>query len=135
MSCNVGRGSQSNFMTYEFANKLKLERNPFEIPVEGLNNMQSLINEKADAVIESRINKFSADLNFLLVDCVFSRLPSNRINKKSLSIPRNIQLADVEFNKPAPVDALIGARLFYKLLCIGRIPIDKEASLQKTLFG
>jgi hypothetical protein len=51
-------------------------------------------------------------------------------------IPKNIKLADPEFNRPAKVDILLGAELFYELLCVGQIKLGSELPImQKTLLG
>ncbi|XP_046145484.1 uncharacterized protein LOC123988783 [Osmia bicornis bicornis] len=59
------------------------------------------------------------------------------VNRRALTIPHNITLADPEFDKPAEIDALIGTTLFYKLLSIGQISLSNNANavLQKTLLG
>jgi len=51
-------------------------------------------------------------------------------------IPENLQLADSEFHKAQRVDLLIGASLFYELLCVGQIKLLPGLPLlQKTLLG
>lgn len=64
-------------------------------------------------------------------------LPSRQINRQALTIPRNITLANPEFDKPAEIDGLITTTLFYKLLSTGQISLsnNSDAVLQKTLLG
>ena len=64
-------------------------------------------------------------------------MPSISINRSSFEIPKNITLADPEFYKPSEIDALIGIKLFFKLLCVGQISLKNhpEAVLQKTHLG
>jgi len=51
-------------------------------------------------------------------------------------IPENLQLADPEFHKAQRVDLLIGASLFYELLCVGQINLLPGLPLlQKTRLG
>lgn len=51
-------------------------------------------------------------------------------------IPSNLELADPEFHKPRPVDMIIGAEIFYELLCIGQIKlVEQPVSMQKSVFG
>lgn len=62
--------------------------------------------------------------------------PSKSINRCNLNIPQNINLGDPGFCNPSEVDALIGAKLFYQLLCIGQIKLNNSALiLQKTRLG
>lgn len=53
-----------------------------------------------------------------------------------MNIPANITLADASFAQPGPIDVLIGADLFWGLLCIGQIRLGSGLPvLQKTVFG
>lgn len=64
-------------------------------------------------------------------------MPSIAINRTSLDIPKNINLADSEFHKPSSIDILVGVQLFYKMLCVGQIAFKHhpDAVLQKTQLG
>ncbi|XP_057334345.1 uncharacterized protein LOC130673375 [Microplitis mediator] len=77
--------------------------------------------------------------NFLNLDKkpISQTMPSIFINVTQLEIPKNISLADPEFYKLFEVDALIGVKLFYKLLSVGRISLKNhpDAVLDKTLLG
>lgn len=58
------------------------------------------------------------------------------LNKEILKIPKNIQLSDPNFDKPAEIDVLIGAELIYDLLNMNRIPLSvTRTSLQSTKLG
>ncbi|XP_067207878.1 uncharacterized protein [Linepithema humile] len=58
------------------------------------------------------------------------------ISKQQLEIPKNLKLADPNFNVPANIDMLIGAELFWTLICVGQIrPSRTQPTLQKTLLG
>ena len=98
--------------------------------------MTSAINYTTNTTVKSRINNFSLKLDFLIVDEINECLPSERINKANLSIPSNLKLADPNFNKPGPVDGIIGAEYFLQLLTVGQIKIPGQtAILQNTVFG
>ncbi|XP_033229075.1 uncharacterized protein LOC117180694 [Belonocnema kinseyi] len=98
--------------------------------------MSTGIKASATARIRSRFNQFEKRVTFLLVPEVSNPLPAVYIDRKSLQVPANIRLADPEFHRPSEVDALLGNKLFYKLLCVGQIKIKgHEAVLQKTHLG
>jgi len=60
----------------------------------------------------------------------------NTIKRGTYNLPRNIKLADPEFNILSSIDILIGAEVFLKLLCVGQIRASSEhPTLQKTQFG
>lgn len=50
--------------------------------------------------------------------------------------PKDIKLADEQFNKPKGIDVLLGANIFYDLLKTGQIKLSKNMPvLQETVFG
>lgn len=129
-------GSQSNFITNEFAKKLNLPFNQIDIPVTGINRTISYCKNSVETKIKSRINDFSAKLTLIVLNQCPASMPSQHIVTSTLNIPVDIKLTDTEFYKSRPIDALIGAELFYKLLCIGQIKLGNHgAMLQKTVFG
>ncbi|XP_030763137.1 uncharacterized protein LOC115887781 [Sitophilus oryzae] len=69
-------------------------------------------------------------------DKITSNLPEISFNSEALGIPKNISLADDNFNKPGPIDILLGASIFWKLICVGQILLSNtHAVLQKTTLG
>ncbi|KAH0815109.1 hypothetical protein GEV33_007682 [Tenebrio molitor] len=52
-------------------------------------------------------------------------------------IPSNIKLADPTFNKPGPIDLLLGNELFWKVLCVGKVQLGpaKRLIAQNTQLG
>jgi len=51
-------------------------------------------------------------------------------------MPRNLKLADPQFNVSSKVDILIGAEIFWDLLCVGQIQATNyHPTLQKTRLG
>ncbi|XP_023312340.1 uncharacterized protein LOC108916054 [Anoplophora glabripennis] len=63
-------------------------------------------------------------------------LPETPIEIKMVEIPQHLRLADPQFNKASRVDMLIGADIFWNLLCADQINLGLNKSvLQKTKFG
>ncbi|XP_076660082.1 uncharacterized protein LOC143363371 [Halictus rubicundus] len=129
-------GSQSHFLTDNLVAKLGLRRDPINIPVTGINQIVSTIKTSVSTTIQSRMNIFTAKLNFLVVPRISGSIPNQAIHAAELAIPANIRLADPNFHKPSRIDGLIGAELFYKLLAIGQITLNNTSViLQKTRLG
>lgn len=64
------------------------------------------------------------------------KLPAFTLKRKAFEIPRNIKLADPQFHVSSDIDILVGAELFWQVLCIGQIKASLEhPTIQKTLFG
>ncbi|XP_057339521.1 uncharacterized protein LOC130677020 [Microplitis mediator] len=130
-------GSQAHFITEATANFLRLDRTEVNISVSGVDDLSTNIKHATRAIIKSRFNKFSKNVEFLIIPHISKAMPSAPIDIAGLEIPKNIVLADPEFCKPSSVDALIGVNLFYKLLSVGQIKLKNhpEAILQKTQLG
>ncbi|XP_076660940.1 uncharacterized protein LOC143364533, partial [Halictus rubicundus] len=103
----------------------------------GLGQLTTRAKYRVKTKIRSKANKFEAEVEFVALPTITSVLPSRQINRRTIAIPRNIKLADPEFDKPAEIDALIGTTLFYKLLSNGQIQLEDQSklTLQKTLLG
>ena len=132
----LDNGSQVNFLTERMATKLGLRQCKVDIPLGGVNKMSSSVQKMTRTTIQSRLNRYSTILSFLITPEINDHAPSERINRVDLKIPANLHLADPEFHIPGTIDALIGAEIFLKLLCVGQISLaNNNAVLQKTHFG
>lgn len=57
-------------------------------------------------------------------------LPANQLDLDELQIPDGITFADpAKFDQPSAVDLLIGAEVFFELLCIGKIKLAEDQSI------
>ena len=122
----LDNGSQVNFLTEKMATKLGLRQCNVDIPLGGVNKMTSGIQKMTRTTIQSRLNRYSAILSFLITPEVNDHAPSEQINRVDLKIPANLHLADPEFHTPETIDALIGAEIFLKLLCVGQISLAND---------
>lgn len=129
-------GSQLNFISSELAKRLKLHQQAVNIPIAGITQMRATINYRLNSVVKSCHNDFQANLSFLILDNITARLPIRTFSTSELEIPSNLQLADPNFNVSSQVDLLIGAGLFFDLLCVGQIKLGKNKPiLQKSVLG
>ncbi|XP_017797043.1 PREDICTED: uncharacterized protein LOC108578262, partial [Habropoda laboriosa] len=129
-------GSQEHFVTEELSNKLGFSRSPIKTVVGGLGRASKTIQYKSDVVIHSRDNKFRTNLSCLVIKDITDDMPNLPTNFLKICVPPNITLADPQFNKKSRIDLLIGAGLFWKLLCIGQQRVDSSDLVwQKTRLG
>ncbi|KAJ8982292.1 hypothetical protein NQ317_008021 [Molorchus minor] len=71
-----------------------------------------------------------------MVPKIGENIPSQDVNISHLKIPKHLKLADPNFHVSNSVDMLIGAQLFYEILCIGQISLEENMHiLQKTRYG
>ncbi|XP_063915614.1 uncharacterized protein LOC135131698 [Zophobas morio] len=128
--------STSHFISENAARKLGLQTNNITLPVVGIGNNSTNIRKSTSLKIHSNYNRFSDTLSCLIISRITSDLPAITFDKTALSVPKNIKLADPQFNVSSEIDILIGASLFWKLLCIGQIQnSDKGPVFQKTYLG
>ncbi|XP_076658358.1 uncharacterized protein LOC143362242 [Halictus rubicundus] len=129
--------SQCNFISERLADHLQLKKHNIDLPFAGLGQLTTRAKYKVTTTIRSRITDFESQVEFVALPTITGVLPSRQVNRRMFAIPRNIKLADPEFDKPADIDALIGTTIFYKLLSTGQIKLanNSDAVLQKTLLG
>ncbi|CAK9834523.1 hypothetical protein ANTRET_LOCUS11040 [Anthophora retusa] len=129
-------GSQTHFITERLADRLKLNKTKIELPFSGLGQNLTKAQYTVNTTIKSRTSSLSCDVTLVALPTITGLLPSRKINKDGLSIPKNIVLADPSFHKSAEIDVLLGNTLFYQLLSVGQIKLcDNSVILQKTRLG
>ncbi|KAI5637034.1 BRCA2, oligonucleotide/oligosaccharide-binding, domain 3 domain-containing protein [Phthorimaea operculella] len=116
--CLLGDGSDSSFISEHLMKKLGLESIPTSpIQVIGIGNLPSyVVKQKCVARIESLHSEFNVTLTFSVLPELTGNAPRSTIDYNRFKIPPNIQLADPTFNVSSPIDALIGADLFWHII-------------------
>ncbi|XP_046988560.1 uncharacterized protein LOC124594240 [Schistocerca americana] len=128
--------SELSFISKGMAEKLKLKRSKHSFPVKGINNaFAASVSYTCDVELSSRVNDFRVRTTCAVVDHVTSDLPASKIDTRSWSVPCNLPLADPEFNKPATVDIILGAEVFFDVVCKERLVKPGHPSLVETKFG
>lgn len=126
--------SQSSFITESLLRKLNQRGTPINQAVGGIGGASLNIKRKINIHFNSIVNNFEASVQCLVIPKITSCLPTRSFNTNNFHIPPNIKLADPTFNTSSPIDMLIGAKLFWSLICIGQF---RQHSLmyQKTKLG
>lgn len=128
-------GSHINLITEAMADKLQLNREAVNTKILGINSNSSTSNSTVKFQIASLCNNYRTYLSCVTIERIAANLPLSSFNKGTLVLP-NVRLADSNFNVSGSIDILIGASLFYSLLCTGQIPLGKNMPiLQKTVLG
>jgi hypothetical protein len=58
-------------------------------------------------------NDCASEMNCLVLPRITSKMPMTNIDISTWKFPSEVVLADRDFNKPAPVDILLGAEIFF----------------------
>ena len=95
-----------------------------------------IIDKSADISFKSRSGGYEFMLSTFVVPTITDYQLDICGNVSDWKIPQNIQLADPEFDRSSRMDMLIGAELFFDLMCVGQIKrTDNKPVLQKSLLG
>lgn len=108
-------GSMKSYMTHALATKLNLNITQSNYNVSGINQSKSRVTNECQANIKSINGKFSANMQFLLLNKITETLPEI-VNHKSIQIPNNINLANPNFHESCHIDILLGVDIFWKLI-------------------
>nr|CAI5867734.1 unnamed protein product [Callosobruchus analis] len=129
-------GSQPNFVTTRLMSQLRLDSTDAGIPVIGVGNSTTRIAKRVRTEIKSLNNEYSVKLTFLVLDEITECMPNFPFSKTELNIPKTVKLADSNFHLSSMIDILLGAGIFFDLLCSGRIKLGENLPvLQQTLLG
>ncbi|XP_070527747.1 uncharacterized protein [Cardiocondyla obscurior] len=129
-------GSQANFVTTRAAKLLSLTLRPINIAISGVGKITTNSTRATRLTVRSRAGSFVADIECIVTDRITDKIPAVTIRRGTINLPANIQLADPQYFKAAEIDMLIGAELFWQLLCVGQIrATQSHPTLQKTRLG
>ncbi|XP_053954308.1 uncharacterized protein LOC128860676 [Anastrepha ludens] len=128
--------SQLNFVTTRLASQLQLKKSKSLVTVSGIGDSELVIDSSVNIFIQSLHSNFTATIDAAVTPTIIDCQPNYSLDITHWDIPANITLADPEFHKPQRVDLLIGASMFFDLLCIGQFHLrNNNHILQKTRFG
>ncbi|XP_017797129.1 PREDICTED: uncharacterized protein LOC108578330, partial [Habropoda laboriosa] len=125
-------GSQSNFITYKLCKKLGIRYEPTDVQVSGLAGKANTIKERVNVRITSTVNSFSANISCLAIKNITQDMPNVVLDRLVKCRPSHIPLADPQFDNGRQIDMLIGAGLFWHLLCVGQHKAGSDLIWQKT---
>ncbi|KAH8310203.1 hypothetical protein KR067_003129, partial [Drosophila pandora] len=130
-------GSQVHVITSRLASKLQLRRRKSYVAVSGIGDTGFATDGFAvDVLLRSCCSEYSALFSAIIATNITDLQPSFSLDVSSWNIPANLSLADPQFFRPQRIDLLIGASLFYELLCVGQIQLSAGLPvLQKTRLG
>lgn len=137
-SCRVllDCGSQAHFISRNFATTLGLRPRSSNVSISGINGTTSKSTQMVEVKLQSRSTSYSVSLSCIITDQITNKLPTLTISRDAYKIPHNLRLADPQFNVSSKIDLLIGAEVFWDLLCVGQIKSSPaHPTLQKTQLG
>ncbi|XP_059046626.1 uncharacterized protein LOC131842124 [Achroia grisella] len=130
-------GSQYCFISKALCDLIYINLIQSTCEIRGVGNTITKSTQICEVELKSRINKYSACIKCFVLSCITSTLPATVYNQGAQSIrtPDNIQLADPYYYESQNIDILIGADLFWDLLCEGKMRLSNGPFLQNTKLG
>lgn len=136
--CLLDCGSQLSFITQDLKNKLCIENaeDVKSVCVTGINGISFNALQRCDIKVHSCSNAFNILVNAYIINKITSSLPSQEVDVSSIRLPKNIALADASYHIPAKIDILLGADIFWDILCNEQIKLGHNLPiLQNSMFG
>ncbi|XP_055623776.1 uncharacterized protein LOC129767178 [Toxorhynchites rutilus septentrionalis] len=129
--------SQPNLMTERMAQILRLKRKRTNILVQGIGKHSQQSRESISTIIRSRREKFEVNAEFLILHKIVAELPVYNVSTRDWKLPRDVFLADPEFNKTGEIDLLMGIEHFFSFFnTTRRIHLGKHLpTLIDSVFG
>ncbi|XP_062710566.1 uncharacterized protein LOC134288752 [Aedes albopictus] len=129
-------GSQINVISESVVQRLKLPKQPANVPVIGVGGNKSKMHHKVVVRMTSNYSDYAVNVECLTTPKVAGTVPPVSVNIDTWNIPPGILLADAAFYCPNEIEMLIGAGLFFDVLKQGQIKLSSTLpTLYETQFG
>lgn len=130
-------GSQTSFISKSLFQKLKnVDFYPEMFKIGGIGNKITQVNKMVKLVIESPINGYKTNIKCAILEQITCKLPHVLVDTSKIEIPSNILLADPQYFKPAEIDMLISAEIYFDVILPEIVKIGKGLPvLQKSKLG
>ncbi|XP_022128685.2 uncharacterized protein LOC111002781 [Pieris rapae] len=129
-------GSTSSLLSYKMFQQLNLSYNKISQSVQGINNAITQIDKMCILRFKSLDDSFTCNINCFILPSLTDSVPNSTVNILNLNIPTNICLADPHFYKPASIDLILGADVFWDIIGNQRIKLgDNKPTLCETRLG
>ena len=131
-------GSQLSFITLECATRLSLNVTKGSTPISGLgNSLVAVTRGTVQCELQSPLNPHIViGACAVILPKITTDLPNSRLPLRVHSEIQHLPLADPDFDRPGPIDFLVGADLFpHVFLGSNSISLSCGLSAMDTIFG
>ena len=131
----LGSASQSHFIPQRCLQRLRLSRTQTNAFITGISNVNTATRHSVSIQLRSRHTDWHT-IDCAILSNITGNTPSTKLDTSTWKIPKDIKLADEQFNQPGGIDLLIGTDLFYEILRSGwRTRPGNYPVLQETVLG
>lgn len=134
--CLLDVGSQLNLLSKSLSEKLNTVKLNTNMSIWGVNASYSQTSQMTDVIIHSLHTPYKKGIRCHVIEKVTTNIPVNSFVKTKIQIPQQFNLADSQFNVSQPIDLIVGAEVFWEILCSDRIKLhNQNLYLSETLLG
>ncbi|XP_058840840.1 uncharacterized protein LOC131696310 [Topomyia yanbarensis] len=129
--------SQPNLISDRMAQILRLKRRKVNVQLQGPGSIAVRSSDSVFTKIYSRKEDFSRDVEFLVLPRVTADMPESDVATDCWNVPKELFLADPNFNKRAEIDMIIGLSHFFACFkSAARVHLaDDLSELVDSVFG
>jgi len=133
--------SQGHFVTERLVQQLNLRKFKAQIPVQGINEVTKPVHYAALLEIKSRFSNWETKIDCTVLPKITGMIPATYVDSSNWGIPEELMLADENFNRPNSIDILLGADVFFEVLCHdkktrpGNYPVLQDTKLGWIVSG
>lgn len=132
----LDNGSQSNFISEELVQRLKLKRRKTAITLQAFGELTSQADTSVSIEIHSTANNYHFNMECIILLKISGNILVSYIDHKDWNLPEKLTIADPDIHIPQSTDIiLIGAQFFLPLLKPERKTRPKYPILQNTHLG
>jgi hypothetical protein len=112
-----------------------------QIAVQGINEVTKTIHYAASMEIKSRFSNWKTKIDCAILPKITGMIPATFVDSSDWGIPERLMLADENFNNPNSNDILLGADVFFEVLCHykkmrpGNYPVSQDTDLGWIVSG
>jgi len=111
---------QGHFVTELLVQQLHLRKLKAQIPAQGINGVTKTIHYAASLEIKSRFSNWKTKIYCAVLPKITGMIPATFVDSSDWGILQGLMLAVENFNMPNSIDILLGADMFFEVLCHDR---------------
>jgi hypothetical protein len=93
------------------------------------------LTKTASLEIKSRFSNWETKTDCTVLPKIMGMIPATIVDSSEWGIPMDLRLADAHFNRPNSIDILLGADMFFEILCHDKTWPRNYPVLQDTELG
>ncbi|XP_033245213.1 uncharacterized protein LOC117187188 [Drosophila miranda] len=129
-------GSQVNVISERALKILDLKVTKSELQINGIGGRTQTSKARVNVMLTSQDNKFNTRLEAIVLTHIVADQPAQSIDTSRWKLPKNITLADPNFDKTGRIDILLGAEHYFEIMQDKHVSIGKGLPrLQETKLG